>query len=48
MLLSFGKELDFNGDGNEEKRDLENQITGEEETDILKKIIEFKKMIANI
>jgi hypothetical protein len=48
MLSSFGKKLNLNGDSNEEKRDLEDQITGEKKTDIFKKITEFKEMIANI
>jgi hypothetical protein len=48
MLFSFGKKLNFNRDNNEEKKDLENQITGEKKTDILGKIIKFKKIIANI
>jgi hypothetical protein len=47
VLLSFGKELDLNGDNNEKKRDSENQITGEKEINIFKKIIELKEMIAN-
>jgi hypothetical protein len=47
MLLSFGKKLNFNGNDNEEKKDLKNQITGEKEIDIFKKIIEFKEIIAN-
>jgi hypothetical protein len=47
VLPSFGKELDLDGDGNEEERDSEDQVTGEEETDILGKITELKEVIAN-